>query len=469
MMWGLCGRAGAIVGLLGALLTALGACSDPVRGGDARVDRGSSDARANAGHELTTVEIRGKLRINYTPAVGVKITARCGNKVGEAQSDDAGDYSVVADVAGCAPLVVEFRKEFFVPSFRVIPLPPPASPLHLDLELAEAGKLQCNERACTVDGYAGLDRELESCDGLIKQGFFYAQTGPVGLPFVPGEYRQQDGSLLRILGFSHLLFRDVENKEIGAGPCARKTICTPVDAQVLDWFGDAAGRLSEAEPARLLNLAFDPSSGRWSSQGAIATVAFTCRFDLQGAPIVEPVPANALDDVRTSRFFVDAREGRDCKQLAADAPDATKVAEYWVCTVTDGSGWYGAGLPVPRKGCLNITATKACDIPAATTAISVAGMDNGFRAEGWTNRAGKVCFEVTPSEPIDPAEDLDFDGLQGEIVQLRVSSVRQGTSTTAVEYIDSARARGATEIVGCEEPSTCQQLRITDASDLCSE
>lgn len=477
MMRGLRSGMGAIVGLLGVLLAALGACSDPVRGGDARVDGGSSDAsavggsgdaRADADHDLTTVKIRGKLRINYTPAVGVQITARCGNKVGEARSDDAGEYSVVADVAGCAPLVVEFRKEFLVPSFRVIALPPPASPLHLDLELAEAGKLQCNAKVCTVDGYAAADRELSSCDGRIKQGFTYAQTGPAGLPYVPGEYRQQDGSLLRILGFSHYLFRDVDNKEIGAGPCAQ-TICTPVDSQVLDWFGDAEGRLISADPTHLLNLIFDPTSGRWSSQGPTATVAFTCTYDLQGKPRLEPLPANALDDVRTGRFFVNGGENGDCKQADAGTPEATKVAEYWVCSPTDGSGWYGAGLPVPRKGCLNITATKACGTPAATTAVSVAGMDNGFRAEGWTDRAGRVCFDVTPSEPINPAEDLDFDGLKGEVVQLRVSSVREGTSTTQVEYVDSPRARSATEVVGCREPATCQQLVIKDASELCSE
>lgn len=467
------GWAGSLVGLLGGLLTALGACSDPARGGDARVDGGASGLAdgglADASHDLTTLRLVGRLTIDSNPAVGVKISARCGSKVATATSDDAGAYSVEADVAGCAPLVVEFEKEALVPNFRVIGLPPPASPLHLDIALSVAGKLQCNSEVCTIDGSSTLGRELDSCGGLIKQGYTHAQTGPAALPFVPGEYRRQDGALLRILGFAHYLFRDVNSSAIGAGPCP-SAICYPVDSQVLDWFGDAEGRLSGADPTRLLSLTFDPSSGRWASHGPGSTVGFTCKTDAHGEPDIRSVPGNALDDVRADRFFVNGGENGDCRQVAGSSAEDTKVSEYWVCGPVDGSGWYGVGLPVPRKGCLNLKATDACGTPAATTAITVEGMDNGYRTEGWTDRSGQVCVEVPASEPIDPPEDLDFDGLGGEIVQLRISSVREGSSSTAVEYVETARAASATQAaVGCREPSRCQQLEIRDSTSSCAQ
>ncbi len=84
-------------------------------------------------HNLNLLEVEGNVTIGTLPATQVKIIGRCGNKEVTTVTDNTGRYSFTADVKNCDPLVVEFNKESYLPNFRVIRLPPPTSPLTLDV------------------------------------------------------------------------------------------------------------------------------------------------------------------------------------------------------------------------------------------------------------------------------------------------------------------------------------------------
>lgn len=477
--WG--GSQGALAVVAGAAVAALVGCSDALRSGDGGADRGLSDggvsdarardAAVDAGHDLDTLRLVGRLTIGASPAVNVNVIARCGSKVARATSDDAGAYSLVADVAGCSPLVVEFNQRAFVPNFRVIHLPPPASPLTLNLELSPASQFVCGDAECRFEGYSGQNLTIQR-DGVLSQGWGMLQTGSAALPFVPGEFRQRDGTLARIFSFGYYDFQDAQGHTLGAGVYPNPALgadgrqfCAAVDAEVQDWFGDLTGGAGSSEAAaQLISYTFDPPSGRWTESGPTGRVGFTCGYDEQSRPMIHFAPAKALDDIRASTFYVDAQT---CAQVAGPGDGHVAVSEYWACGEVKGSGWFAVGLPVRTTTCLAVSAKDGCGKPAPGTAIIVTGIDDGFRAEAWTDSAGRTCLEMPPSEGV--GVDLDFDGLGGEVFRVAVAAERQGSVYPVVNSLEINAASGAAPAATCADPSRCQQLTIADDTSYCGE
>ena len=416
-----------------------------------------SDSGADAGHNLSTLKVQGTVTIGIgSPATGVSVIARCGSKKVSTTTSDKGTYSLTADVQGCAPLVVEFNKESYLPNFRVVHLPPPTSPITMDVPLSALNKLQCGSLRCKVENSSLWDLPNKP----MKQGWVVSHTGTTGLQYIPGELRQTDGKLAAMLGISFFDFRDMKGNKIDKFATSEiLDICVPIEASSLDWLGDVTAS-TDAIDLTWYNL--EPTKGQWKARSKSARVAYTrgykytkdkygaCQYtlDAEGQPIRDIVDAKRAQ-------MADIRSDQLSYKDECIGGSTSKVTEFWVCGKMDGSGWYAWGLGVAQRGCFALTVTDQCNAPLKNVVFSIEGRDHGYRAEAWTDPSGKACLDVIPSEPA--GKDYDFDGLGGETywvdVDLSWAKVLQNTTKSHQNPKYSSASAG-----GCAKPSACTPL-----------
>ncbi len=427
-------------------------------------NNGSSggDGGVDAGHDLNTLTVKGKVTIGIgSPATGVKIIARCGSKKPNVTtSDDKGVYSFTADVKGCAPLVVEFNKESYLPNFRVIKLPPPTSPITLDVPLSALEKLQCGTVRCKVQNNPLWNLPNKP----MKQGWVVSASGTSALDYIPGELRQTDGKLAALMGFSFFDFRDQKGAVIGKFNAADVIdLCVPIPTSSLDWIGDVNAATADAVELNWYNL--QPVQGLWKPRTKPAKVAYTKGYkftkdssgnckqvtDAEGMPVRNIVDAkrSELADVRSNQvYYTDECLGGVKSQ----------VNEFWVCGQVDGSGWYAWGLGVTERSCFALSVTDQCKAPLSNVVFTVKGRDHGYRAQAWTNAQGQACLDVIPSEPT--GKDYDHDKLGGETywvdVVLSYDKVLQNTTKSHQNPKYTGKATTT-----CAQRTNCTPLKKT--------
>ena len=428
----------------------------PVLGCSDNQEPGGSDGGADAGHNLSTLKVQGTVTLGIaSPATGVTVVARCGTKKVSTTTSDKGVYSFTADVKGCSPLVVEFNKESYLPNFRVVHLPPPTSPITMDVPLSALQKLQCGSLRCKVENSSLWDLP----NTPMKQGWVVSHSGTSGLQYIPGELRQTDGDLAALLGISFFDFRDKSGTKISKFKTSEIIdICVPIPVASLDWIGDV---IPSTDAVDLSWYDLEPTKGQWKKRPKGAKVAYTKGYkytmkngacdqtlDAEGQPIRKIVDAtrSQLADIRSYQLsYKDECLGGM----------TSKVTEYWVCGQLDGSGWFAWGLGVSQRSCFTLTVTDQCKAPLKNVVFTIKGRDHGYRAEAWTDAAGKACLDVIPSEPA--SKDYDFDGLGGETywvdVDLSWEMVLQNTTKSHQNPKYSSTSAG-----GCAKPSVCTPL-----------
>lgn len=408
--------------------------------------------------------VEGRVEIGTSPAVDVLITGRCGDHTVETWTDKDGEYAFEADVTACDVLAVEFDKESYLPTMRNVHLPLKTSPIRLDIELEELLELQCGSIKCTT-------RNSEIGADPIAQGWTVMLTGPGELEFFPGEFRDTNGNLLSLLGFSYNLFKDVDGRRLDSMPA--HDLCHEISKESLDWLGDVD---LSTERVEMRYYELDPQTGRWRPAEAPAQASYIlgdryekdadgkCEYVLdengRRLPNYVPLKRDELGDVRAETHYVE----NPCS--TSDPPALRRVSQYRVCFPVAGSGFYAWGIEIPHRTCFAATLEDECGRPLKGARFSLTGRDHGFRALGWTDADGRACLEAVPSEP--ETEDFDADGLGGETFWVDVElAPLKGARLTIPDYETQLYPAGDN---GCAAPDECVQLRQTiDTRQSCDD
>ncbi len=407
-------------------------------------------------YDPAALVVEGHVSILGSGATDTVVTLRCDDKTVETVTDDDGDYSLTADVQGCERFAMEFVKNSYLTNMRVVDLPLFRSPVTVDVPLAELEELQCGSEYCTTQ-----NSKFDNMD-VIAQGWLGTKTGRDLLEFVPGEFKDTEGTPLFLVGVGDMGFIDIGGKPVDK--LEDLYVCIKLKRDALDWMGDTDLSTAEVE-----NRAYrlDRTTGRWATLPLPALIAYRlgdrytkddegkCEYieDGNGKPLPNWVPLERenLKDVRAETYF----EDNPCSR--ADPPSTLYISEYSVCMPVDRTDIFAAGIPMPRKSCFNMSVRNQCGEPIRGAAFSFQGRDHGYRAEGWTDENGTVCLEAIGSEPV--GEDLDMDGLGGETFWVDATLDPPEGSFVRMNDVETALAVPGAE--GCAEPSACVQLSET--------
>jgi hypothetical protein len=359
---------------------------DAAHGGDG----GEHDAEVIF-HDLTELTVQGKVTVGYgsDPAPRVHVVAHCNAVTKETDTDDAGRFEFTSNVRECNRLVVEFEKESFLPVLRTVPLPPPTSPVTMDVAMAELKQVICGQNLCTAEN----DRRIRLPPGQIARGWAEVFSGSTAVSFLPGEYRDADGNALIIPSFAYLDLREQSGRVIDdlANPF---TFCAGVDfgarAQLADVDDD-----THQDGLQMPVYRLDRATGRWVKQ-SVGYIGVTEGVDANGDPNIRPARTEELGDIRSGQ-----------------------VDQSWLCGTLTGSGFIAFGEPIKEGGCLKIHVTDACGRALPDAIFRAEGRDYSYLAATWTDRKGDACIEAPASEEV--TEDLNQNRDQGETIWVNVA------------------------------------------------
>ena len=375
---------------------------------------------------LSELTISGVVRDDRQAALkGVEVKAYCGSQSNTTLTKDDGSYELIADVVNCTPLAIEFAKETYLPAARTLPLPPPTSPVIIDVTLPVLTEILCDENLCVEEN--GTFSTFGS--DPVWHGWVVSMMGQRSLPFVGGEFRTTTGDIVWSVGFGYFDFRDRGGVRLEEFPPYSQ--CTEVPRESLDWLVDVAPGNATID---LDLFRLKSNAGQWTERNASAVIKASFLQAPGGAPIIVDVAEDKLDTVRAGTL--NDGEGRR--------------ARIWMCMPIDGSGWYMWGSALAQKSCFNLNVTSNCGSVSTNAFFTLEGEDLGFLARTALNRDGKACLDVAASEP--PGIDYDLDLLGGETFLLK-GEARAETAVVPMPSLESPRQLGS-----CEQPSSCMQL-----------
>ncbi len=369
--------------------------------------------------ELT---LQGTVTIDWSvPAPRVRVTVRCGAQTQETLTADDGTYSITttADVGRCPRLLVEVGKEALLPVLRVVHVPPPTSPLTLDVDLTGLVELQCGSQHCAAEG----DPLTRMPSDTIKRGWVAVESGPSAVDHLAGELRDATGNLLRLAGFGYLDLR-------GAGGDRLETIEPFTECFAVGTDGEAqlVDTLPFTDDLEMNVYGLDVAEGRWTDQGPVGYVAHTSDYDEEGNPIIVRATRTQLGYIRSGRLH----------------------KPVWFCAPLAGSGWIAWGVAVPPGGCVSLRATNQCGCPLGGVVFGIRGQGFGYRADSWTDGHGWACLEVSPSEDI--GEDDNHNEIPGETFRVDAKAYLQGLLASFPSH-ELPR-----EEATCGQPESCVSL-----------
>ncbi len=481
---------------------------------DAGKPDGPIDAmKLDAPTELTELTVQGKV----TPGTNVKVTARCGdNPEAMAMTDDTGKYAITANVADCRePLVVKFAKESYLPNLRVIKLPPPKTPLELNVPLKELSMLLCGTRQCRS---TALNFDIADFPAAAR-GWTVAIVGTSGADYFGGEMRDLRGRIAFLFGFGYLDAYDQ------AGLPAAPPV--PI-AQLFRVTGTDLLNVGDIKPAtQWVELAWFKlveAIGRWQLLDSVAHLYFLypCSqrkdcfppgqpfegLELHEDPDDNPmsttrnwyVPAtrSQIRDIRSNMFRYDCTQdgwrnvngygaggcafggaagaggggagGMGGAAGAGGMPPGPAVSQFYVAGPVSGNGFFAFGTTVDQRMCYEVTAKDTCGTPVAGALLVGKGRYQPYRVEAYTNAEGKACIEGVASEPTctTPEPDLmcDFNQnlLGGEKFWL---SLNMSAPSLSPQLTLTNRENPAT-MGNCDQPVTCEKIEHTFTRTRCN-
>ncbi len=479
---------------------------------DGPIDAKKADAPAP---ELTELTVQGKV----TPGTNVTVTARCGdNPEATAMADDTGKYTITANVADCRnPLVVKFSKESYLPNLRVINLPPPKTPLELNVPLKELNMLLCGTRQCTS---ASLNFDIVDFPAAAR-GWSAAIVGTSGSDYFGGEMRDLRGRIAFLFGFGYLDAYDQAGRP--ANPPVPIYQRFRVSGSELLNIGDVKPGTEFVEMAWFKLV---EAIGRWQLLDSVAYLQFLypcsskkecvpdAKFQglfLYDDPDVDPsshkrnwyVPATRaqIRDIRANMFRYDCKldttryvasglggDGGCGGSAGGGAGGAgaggaaggggvagnpgTAVSQFYVAGPLTEKGFFAYGTTVApeRRVCYQVTAKDSCGTPIPGALLVGKGRYQPYRVEAYTKPDGTACIEAVQSEPSCsseiPDETCDFNQnlLGGETFWL---SLLMSASPLAPQLNMMNRENPRT-MGNCDQPETCVPIEHTFMRSRCN-
>lgn len=387
---------------------------------DMRVVDAAPDLAVDQGVDMFTgpiveLDISGSAVVGFgiEPAARAAVIGRCGDERVDTTAGNDGSYSLRINTTGCEQVTVEFVKEGFLPVLRVIPVPPPTTPVQVDARLAELQQLICGEEECIAENNPGV----RWIPGAIQQGWVGNFSENRQLAFLAGQPLTIGDEILWVLAFGYYDLRDADGRRLTD---LNEPICVQISSLTRDQIGDGTPNLGDG--IVLPTYTLEPNTGRWVP-GTSGYLGIGFRDQ------IEPATEAQLGDVR-----------------AGAIPQG-----LWACGRIPSSGWIAWGLPFARKHCLAFDVVDECDRPIPNAIIEVTGDDHGFRDAIWTDRAGQACMHVAASE--DVGEDLNHNGDGGESFRVDVKvGVNNRGRTYPANGIPSTAA-------GCFDRASCVPIR----------
>ncbi len=482
---------------------------------DAGKPDGPIDAmKVDAPTELTELTVQGKV----TPGTNVTVTARCGdNPESMAMADDTGKYTITANVADCRePLVVKFTKESYLPNLRVIKLPPPKTPLELNVPLKELSMLLCGTRQCRS---TALNFDIADFPAAAR-GWTVAIVGTSGADYFGGEMRDLRGRIAFLFGFGYLDAYDQ------AGLPATPPV--PI-AQLFRVSGTELLNVGDIKPTTdFVEMAWFKlveAIGRWQLLDSVAHLYFLypCSqvkecypptkfqgLELHDDPDPDPmshkrvwyVPAtrSQIRDIRSNMFRYDCKQDM-LRPMPSGIPGVdstctmpgtggaggaggtggmgaggiggnpgTAVSQFYVAGPVTGNGFFAFGTTVDQRMCYEVTAKDTCGTPVPGALLVGKGRYQPYRVEAYTNTEGKACIEGVASEPTctTPEPDLmcDFNQnlLGGEKFWL---SLNMSAPSLSPQLTLTNRENPLT-MGDCDQPDTCEKIEHTFIRTRCN-
>lgn len=432
------------------------------------VDPGPVDAGADrgAGHNLDALTIVGKVN-----ASGVGILARCGQKPAvRATSDVNGNYRLTADVKGCNPLVLEYERESFLPNLRVVHLPPPASPLVLNVPLGDLVRVECGTQTCRSLG--GSWTAPIGALGTGRRGWYATASGLASTDLLAGEMRDTNGQPIVLFGFSYTDLYDADGNAVAQIPKNPYLIPIATEQERIN-IGDV--KRATADKVEMSWYRLDKSVGRWVIQSDDAQLFYKWPCDVDPpppaartkfVPAVEPGQTAATWINATQAELADIRAGTLMATCGTSPPTPAPISEFGVVGPMDRTGWYAWGISIPKKSCFAVTTKDSCGKAVAGATVVGRGRFQPYRTELWTNAQGKACIESLRSESpcignaLDASPDdcdYNYNRLGGELFWLNVDVAHAEMGPPRnFENQEISRAD-----MSCDRPESCIQLQHT--------
>jgi hypothetical protein len=377
-----------------------------------------------ADHELT---VSGQIMDVVGPALGVTARASCGAKEFSVAADSDGKYHLEIDTLGCSSVALRFEKESYLPLMRVVPVPPPTSPLTVNVKVARLSEVRCGTSTCVLDGTQG-----EFPSERFARGFATTMSGKQALDFVGGELRDSEGRVVWMNGFGYFDFRDSDGNTIQSFDQGFLE-CFNVDPEAQKWLVDVD---PAADGVQLSVYDLDVTSGRWQRRDEPGFLQYTKMsvFDtatMLSHDLLEPLANADLPNVVSQQF------------------GGKKI---WFCAPVRGSGWMSWGRTNEPRSCVVFRTEDDCHGGVSDAVVDLRGRDFGFFATAWTSPKGEACVEIAPSEPT--GEDYDGDLNRGEtfFVDFTISTPNAASSQRAA--FESPRSHGSCALrESCFRPS----------------
>lgn len=484
---------------------------------DAARPDGPIDAqKLDAPSELTELTVQGKV----TPGSNVKVTARCGdNPEAVAMADDTGKYAITANVADCRqPLVLKFSKESYLPNLRVIQLPPPKTPLELNVPLKELNMLVCSSTQCKSNTLSFPTSAFPAA----ARGWDINIVGTTGADYFGGEMRDLRDRIAFLFGFGYIEAYDQAGRPVNP-PTPLYIFPRVAGADLLN-VGDVNPGSKWVEMAWFKLV---ESVGRWQLLGnsvAYLMYLYPCTNKASCGPpeglypliiphvpdpVAEPekveylVPAtrDQIRDIRADMLRYDCRQDGWRNAIGYGAggcalgPAGTagsggggaggggggagaggmvppKVSQFYVAGPLSEAGFFAFGTTVEpaRRACYQVTVKDTCGTPVAGALLVGKGRYQPYRVETYTKPDGTACIEAVESEPTCPSEmtdltcDFNQNLLGGETFWLSLTmTAPMQTPQLSMMNRENPRTMG-----NCDQPETCVQIAHTFTRTRCN-
>jgi hypothetical protein len=401
---------------------------------------------------------------------GILIVARCGSKPPVSTTSDVnGDYALEADVTGCNPLVVEYTKESFLPNLRVIPLPPPSSPLALDVRLGDLYRINCGSTECKTDE-PGYDSSRADFEPAVR-GWYASATGNAATDLLAGEMKDATGSPIILFGFSYMEAFDAAGipvEKFTRSPSVIVRLAT--DEERLN-VGDVDPTTTDR--VEMSWYALDKARGRWNASptDALLYYQWPCQPGQPDPPAdrfpIRQFVAAGQDPI----VFVRARQSEipditagTLQVACGDPPMPTPATTLAIIGDNASTGWHAWGIAAPNKSCFTLSAKDSCGRNVAGASIVARGRFQPLRHETWTGADGSACIETVRSEPmctdithVTEACDYNFNLIGGEQFWLNIEVSHPELGPLKTFENQTIPVKGGS----CAKPDTCVHLEHT--------
>jgi len=325
-----------------------------------------------------------------SPAEGVAVTFRSdlnndgaisSQETASAQTDSDGKFGQSFSVVQGNPVIIDFRLPGYVAATRVLSSVTPGSNVIVNATLQQLKELKVSENKARSEDGKLIIENLPQGVGSIKGQTFNPVTETNQFP---GAFADETGALLVSSVFSVIQAEDLSGNELKALDTT-STLKMQVPEDTWTTLRDLAPGNDKIEVPLYY---FDEATGQWKRDANNGWLV-----DANGITI----PESSLNSIRAKTYT---------------------GSIYAAGEITHFSYW-NIDWPVETHGCVKGKVVDSTGTPVQGATVSIKGVTyTGSASPQVTADDGVFCADVMRSE--SPSEDIDGNGISGEVHQVEV-------------------------------------------------